>query len=168
MLRGGREENAHVCRFLGAWRASEGVQHPRVTNTFHCSFLPPPPSISFRAKVDEEYVELFYLFLFLQKKERKKMQQGGGGDFWEGIWDKVALYGELTREDGQITFNVDRDKVKNCPGASKVLSSRMFQEDTSSAEKKGWDWSGDTYISVYSFTATSLEEVSNYYYILID
>ena len=88
------------------------------------------------------------------------MMQQEEGEFWSGIWDKVALYGELTREDGKVTFKVDRDKVNNCPGgASKLLSSPMFEESTSSARKKGWDWSGDTYISVYSFTATSLEEV---------
>ena len=87
------------------------------------------------------------------------MQQGGG-DFWTGIWDKVALYGELTREGALIRFKVDIDKVKNCPGnASKILSCPLFQEDVCSARRKGWNWGGDTYISAYSFTATSLEQV---------
>jgi len=72
------------------------------------------------------------------------------------VWKALEPYGEVEDQGNAIVFKADAAKCASI--ASKIKRSRVFNGDTNSADKKGWNWSGDTDISIYSFTAPSLAQ----------
>ena len=81
-------------------------------------------------------------------------------DIWPGIWKALESYGTVKLSGDQISFTVDEEKALDLALAHRIQTSSIFAENSRSAQKQGWDWSGDTDVSIYSFTAPSVEQVN--------
>jgi hypothetical protein len=81
----------------------------------------------------------------------------------EGIWDRLAAMGKVTKpkvNDGYSRFRFEVDHAKAaaaCPAGASMR--HMWTAETSTANKKRWDWHGDTQVTVFQFTASSIEDV---------
>lgn len=77
--------------------------------------------------------------------------------FWQDVLVECLKYGKLALVDYArtvITFTSNVNTLADCTGASH-FSHPMWHESVTLANKKGWNWSGDTDVWVFHVTACS-------------
>ncbi len=85
--------------------------------------------------------------------------------FWRNVLPKVTDYLFLEKRDHTVLFSrheFDESNLRELKEKKMIPKYKwevFWTEDLASARKKGWDWSGDTEVTIYIIESNSLEDV---------